>query len=65
VAPGPAALPQIRALFKGLTAYHLAGLVWFDALGQADSHGTLKEYRLQLKPDEAAVYKKHLSEFLR
>ncbi|HEX6933668.1 MAG TPA: glycosyl hydrolase [Streptosporangiaceae bacterium] len=65
VAPGPAALAQIRALFHGIAAYRLAGLVWFDALGQADSHGTLKEYRLQLKTAEAKVYKKHLSEFLR
>jgi glycosyl hydrolase family 26 len=65
VTPGPAALEQIRALFQGLVSYRLAGLVWFDALGQADSHGTLKEYRLQRKLQEAAVYREMLTGFLR
>jgi hypothetical protein len=65
VAPGPAALDQIRELFHGLVAYRLAGLVWFDAVGQADSHGKLKEYRLQRKLREAAVYKEMLSGFLK
>ncbi len=65
VAPGPAAFTQIRALFQGVASHHLAGLIWFDAVGQPDSTGTPKQYRLQRKPGEATVYKKHLSEFLR
>jgi beta-mannanase len=65
VAPGPAATKQIKELFAGLNAYDLAGLIWFDAVGQADATGTLKQYRLQRKPGEAAVYKNQLSEFLR
>lgn len=65
VAPGPAALGQIRELFRGIVSYRLAGLVWFDAKGQADSQGKLKEYRLQLQPREAAVYKNMLSGFLK
>jgi mannan endo-1,4-beta-mannosidase len=65
VAPGPSAQTQIRALFHGVIAYHLAGLVWFDALGKPGSLGKIKQYRLQVKPAEAGVYKKQLSEFLR
>jgi len=65
VAPGPAALDQIRELFQGIISYRLAGLVWFDAKGQADSHGKLKQYFLQVKPQEAAVYQEMLTGFLR
>ncbi len=65
VAPGPAAFKQIRALFRGIASYHLAGLVWFDAVGQPDASGAPKEYRLQRKVGEATVYKKQLSDFLR
>jgi mannan endo-1,4-beta-mannosidase len=65
VAPGPAAFRQIRALFHGVAVHHLAGLVWFDAVGQPDASGAPKEYRLQRKLGEATVYKNQLSEFLR
>lgn len=65
VAPGRAAVKQIGELFAGIKKYHLAGLVWFDALGQPDSTGIKKEYRLQNAPAEAAVYKNLLSVFMR
>jgi hypothetical protein len=64
VAPGAPALTQIRELFAGVASHDLAGLVWFDALGQPDSTGKKKEYRLQLQAAEAAVYKKQLARFL-
>jgi hypothetical protein len=65
VARGPGSLKQIPNLFDGLRAYHLAGLVWFDALGRVDQHGKRKEFRLQLRADDAALYKRQLSRFLR
>ncbi len=65
VAPGPSAAKQINELFAGLSAYHLGGLVWFDAKGQPDSTGTPKDYRLQYQPEEAKVYTKNLGDFLR
>jgi hypothetical protein len=65
VSPGSAAQKQIGDLFSGLSHYHLAGLVWFDALGQVDQTGKRKDFRLQQRADDAAVYKKLLSSFLR
>jgi mannan endo-1,4-beta-mannosidase len=65
VSPGSAALKQIENLFAGLSQYHLAGLVWFDALGQVDQTGKRKDFRLQLRNQDAALYNKLLSRFLR
>lgn len=65
VAPGQAATKQIKDLFAGLAAYHLAGLLWFDAIGQPDATGTPKDYRLQHQPEEAKVYTRRLGDFLR
>jgi mannan endo-1,4-beta-mannosidase len=65
VAPGPAALRQIGELFAGIQKHHLAGLVWFDAMGQPDATGKPKEYRLQQIPSEARVYERQLGDFLR
>jgi mannan endo-1,4-beta-mannosidase len=64
VAPGPAAKQQITNLFAGLAGYHLAGLVWFDAIGQPDATGKPKDYRLQHQPEMAKTYAKLLSAFL-
>jgi hypothetical protein len=64
VPSGPAALRQIDNLFSGLKAYHLAGLVWFDAIGRLDQTGKHKEFRLQIRPDDAVRYKEQLSLFL-
>jgi mannan endo-1,4-beta-mannosidase len=64
VAPGPAAKTQINALFAGVRAYHLSGLVWFDAVGQPGGLGKTKDYRLQRLPEEARVYTKQLGDFL-
>ena len=60
----PAASKQIDNLFAGLKAYHLAGLVWFDAIGRIDQTGKHKEFRLQTRPNDAAHYKEQLSRFL-
>ena len=65
VSPGKAALDQIDNMFAGLSQYHLAGLVWFDALGRIDQTGKRKEFRLQLRTQDAARYNKMLSRFLR
>jgi mannan endo-1,4-beta-mannosidase len=67
VSPGSAALKQIDNLFAGLSQYHLAGLIWFDALGRADQTGKRKDFRLQQKEraEDAALYNKLLSRFLR
>jgi len=64
VPKGPAASKQIDNLFAGLKAYHLAGLVWFDAIGRIDQTGKHKEFRLQTRPNDAAHYKEQLSRFL-
>jgi mannan endo-1,4-beta-mannosidase len=66
VSPGPAAMKQINDLFAGLSQYHLAGLVWFDALGRVDQTGKRKDFRLQQKErgNAAALYNKMLSQFL-
>jgi len=64
VPKGPAASKQIDNLFAGLKAYHLAGLVWFDAIGRIDQTGKHKEFRLQTRPNDAAHYKEQLSQFL-
>ncbi|MGN6795358.1 MAG: glycoside hydrolase family 26 protein [Streptosporangiaceae bacterium] len=67
VVPGSAALSQIRELFRGVVSYRLAGLIWFDAIGQRDQQGIKKDYMLQHKrfAAEAAIYKKQLSDFLK
>lgn len=65
VAPGSAASKQIKNLFAGLNAYHLAGLVWFDYLGRLDQDGKHKDFRLQQRPDDAGLYSRQLSRFLR
>ena len=65
VPAGPAALKQIDNLFSGLSSYHVAGLIWFDALGRLDQTGKRKDFRLQQRPDDAARYKQQLSLFLR
>jgi hypothetical protein len=65
VGPGSAAQNQIANLFDGLSAYHLAGLIWFDYLGRLDQTGKHKDFRLQQRPDDAALYDKMLSRFLR
>jgi mannan endo-1,4-beta-mannosidase len=64
VGQGSAAQKQIANLFDGLNAYHLAGLVWFDYLGRLDQNGNHKDFRLQQRPDDAALYDKMLSQFL-
>jgi len=64
VPSGSASTAQIENLFAGLTAYHLRGLVWFDAIGRIDQTGKHKEFRLQIRPADAAQYKEHLSRFL-
>jgi mannan endo-1,4-beta-mannosidase len=65
VSPGPAATNQIKELFAGVASYHLAGLLWFDAVGQPDATGVKKDYQLQDQPDMAGAYKKYLGNFLR
>jgi mannan endo-1,4-beta-mannosidase len=65
VAPGPASARQIKELFAGLASYRLAGLVWFDAVGQLDGTGKPKDYRLQYQHEMARAYTKHLGNFLR
>jgi hypothetical protein len=65
VASGPAASQQIKDLFAGLRTYNVAGLVWFDSLGRLDQNGKHKEFRLQQRPGDAALYDRLLSRFLK
>jgi Glycosyl hydrolase family 26 len=58
VSPGPHAAAQIADLFAGIKANHLAGLVWFDAVGKHD-------YRLGINNAEDVAYKKGLAGFLK
>ncbi|HEX2318931.1 MAG TPA: glycosyl hydrolase [Streptosporangiaceae bacterium] len=65
VGPGPTAQKQIANLFAGLSGYHMAGLIWFDYLGRLDQTGKHKDFRLQQRAGDAALYNKLLSRFLR
>jgi hypothetical protein len=55
---GPALASQIAALFSGVKAYHLMGLVWFDAKAKND-------YRLGIHQDMDAAYLKNVTDFLK
>lgn len=57
VAPGPSATRQIAELFAGASAYHLGGLVWFDAIAKHD-------YRLGIHRDEDAAYQNAVKSFV-
>jgi mannan endo-1,4-beta-mannosidase len=57
VAPGPSATRQITELFSGALAYHLFGLVWFDAKARHD-------YRLGINKTEDVAYQKAVQGFL-
>ncbi|HUZ55539.1 MAG TPA: glycosyl hydrolase [Streptosporangiaceae bacterium] len=57
VAPGPSATRQIAELFAGASAYHLSGLVWFDAVAKHD-------YRLGIHQDEDVAYRNALKGFV-
>src|SRR6266568_4361482 len=59
VAPGRNAPAQVAELFSGAAAYHMAGLVWFDAISSRH------DYRLGVHRDEDAVYLKSATSFLR
>ena len=57
VAPGPSAARQIAELFAGASAYHLGGLVWFDAIAKHD-------YRLGIHQDEDVAYQDAVKGFV-
>src|SRR5260370_24738625 len=59
VARGPALATQVAELFSGVKAYHLMGLVWFDA--KSSKH----DYRLGVYKDVDAAYQKNLTGFVR
>jgi len=58
VVPGPAATAQIAELYSGAAAFHLAGVVWFDAVAKHD-------YRLGINSAEDAAYGKGVIGFLK
>jgi len=53
---GPAIATQIAELFAGVKAYHLKGLIWFDAVARHD-------YRLGVHNDVDSAYRKNLAGF--
>ncbi len=57
VNPGPSAARQVTELFAGALAYHLAGLVWFDAVAKHD-------YRLGIHKDEDMAYQNAVKGFV-
>jgi glycosyl hydrolase family 26 len=57
VQKGPAVAAQIAELFAGAKAYHLKGLIWFDAVARHD-------YRLGPHPVMDAAYLKGLAGFV-
>jgi hypothetical protein len=58
VRPGAALASQMAALFSGIEANHLMGLVWFDANAKND-------YRLGIHKDLDAAYLKNVTNFLK
>jgi mannan endo-1,4-beta-mannosidase len=57
VAPSHSATRQIAELFSGAAAYHLAGLVWFDAVAKHD-------YRLGINKTEDVTYQNAVKGFV-
>ena len=59
VSRGPALASQVAELFSGVTAYHLTGLVWFDA--KSSKH----DYRLGSYKDVDGAYRQNLTGFVK